>query len=59
MEELVIYVFAPLSCILMLWILFVGGMLLQGALIQEAGICLLLVYFVCGWLVYSIVCSHW
>ncbi|CAL4989222.1 unnamed protein product [Urochloa decumbens] len=43
-EQLSIYVFFPLSCILMLWIMYVGGMLLQGALIQEPGLLSLLVY---------------
>jgi len=54
-EELVIYVFLPLSGLLMLWILFVGVMLLQGALIQEAGIFFLLMYFFCVGLVFSMV----
>ncbi|CAO2147961.1 unnamed protein product [Urochloa humidicola] len=44
-EELILYVFLPLSGVLLFWIMYVGGMLLRGALIQEAVMLFLVTYF--------------
>ncbi|TVU26855.1 hypothetical protein EJB05_29424 [Eragrostis curvula] len=44
--HLMISVFIPLSSVLMFWSIFVGCMLLQGALLGETGCLILVIYFI-------------
>ncbi|KAL6658316.1 hypothetical protein ACP70R_003902 [Stipagrostis hirtigluma subsp. patula] len=52
-DELVMVVSVALSGVLVLWIMFVTGALLRGALVGETGLSLLIMYFMCAVLLYA------